>query len=164
MMKSSVKYIDTETAAAIFGVTKGTVTSYCRKGEIKGCKKDDKGKWLIPCDSIKPLTKKERITALQGILIVKNDPNKVNGWLIAKNNRKGLELTIKYLSDNGYILYNGKKKNSAVNVKKIQLTDKGIELAFGEVNSINKYISDCGTLIGLATQMASLYLQILSLK
>ncbi|RKM56844.1 DNA-binding protein [Butyrivibrio sp. CB08] len=166
-MKKSVTYIDTETAAAIFGVTKNTVTNYCRKDEIKGCKKDDKGRWLIPVDSIKPLTKKEKITALQGILIVKNNPNERPQWLENETSVKGLELSLKYLFDNGYICnYKQKRKNAILKIDKIQLTNKGMDLALGGGGNkaLNVAVSTFKELLNLVTPIASLYLQYKSLR
>ncbi len=164
MKEKQERYIDVNFASDIFGVSKNTVTGYCRKGEIKGCKKDDNGRWLIPYDSIKPLSKHQKVIVLQSILIVKNNPQKKPQWFFEDEKACGLELTYKYLYDHGYIESYKKTKKSVIKAEKIQLTDEGMKLALSGGNKARLDITTLSTLLGLATQFASLYFQYLSLK
>lgn len=166
MRKEQIKYISTDAAATLFGVNKQTVARYCRKGEIIGCIKDN-GKWLIPHDSIRPLSKQQKKTILRSLLIIKNNPKQEPNWFEARGGSQGLDLAFKYLYDHDYICeYKKKHKTGILKANKIQLTDKGIALAFsGGVESFSDISAETITaMISIVTQVASLYLQYLSIK
>jgi len=123
--KYDEKYYNTKKVSEKWGVTRRTVTKYCKNGQIPKAYKDSSTRtWKIPANTIKPLTKKETkemlflITKLHSYLILDN-----------YNTTKGLKSledispALTYLEFFGFIKF----KNNIHKVTNVIITDKGYQ-------------------------------------
>ncbi|MDD3106217.1 MAG: helix-turn-helix domain-containing protein [Bacilli bacterium] len=134
-LKNIIEYHTTKEMAEKWNISAKKVTKYCRDEKLPKAYKDNKSKkWMIPSDSIKPLTKKEEKTSLVLILKVMNslkiDEIETMKYIDAQEN---IQSVFVYLSHYGYIRYVGEVKS----IKTLVFTDKAFnELGTGIVINI----------------------------
>ena len=72
-------YLSAKECSFVFEVSASSVTAWCRSGLIDGCKKDERGRWLIPL--------RTDFTAVQNLSIEKKDTPNANDSIDTKNNQ-----------------------------------------------------------------------------
>ena len=74
------KYMNTKTAADIWGLNAKTVSDYCKNDKLFDKFKDGSGKWYIYVDELKPLKNEEIRRLLVLTLMLKNKPTLEIDW------------------------------------------------------------------------------------
>ncbi len=111
-----------------YNLTQATVYKYCKHGKIDGAKKVA-GKWIIPDDAIKPLTKKQMRQMLLSLLMYKNNPAAGFDFTLADCNERDISKYLQYLSNRNLIL--GFKADEGDKVPmNVYVSNKGLDFLF----------------------------------
>ena len=123
------KYMSTSFAAKHWGVTQNTVSQYCRQGRIYDCFQDEKKRWFISIDEIKPLKDDEIKRILFLSLQLKNNPSLPIDWSTFDFDEKVIDIIYRNLANEKYIMeFNCSDKKKIP--YEIVLTQKGMEKVF----------------------------------
>lgn len=125
-------YMDTKAAAGLWGVTSRTVAAYCKAGEIPGSFKDSGGKWCVPIEAVKPLSKAELKRILILSLQLQNNPDYDIDYEVLGVDPEELPQIYVYLAERGYVGHVASSVPAARVPYEVRLTQKGMDLAVFE--------------------------------
>lgn len=122
-------YANVNVTAENWNLKPATVRGYCNEKKIPNCFKDDKGKWWIPVDSIKPLSTENIKQILFLTLQLKNNPRIPIDWSVFDFDTNNLRKVYEYLAVEEYIENFDIEQTERLPYD-IVLTAKGLNLIF----------------------------------
>jgi hypothetical protein len=153
---NGVRYMSTTCAAELWEMSQRAVASACKEGLIPNANKDTSGKWIIPVDARKPLSKKEVRLVLIGILNLKNRKEHIE--VVSPETRKVCD----YLVGVNMIEDNYRDSNFP---EAVVLTDKGMRLAIeGNKISDTNWVTDVCQFIQVITNIIEIWKNVSTLR
>ncbi len=122
------RYMNTKTAADLWGIKQKTVADYCKTKKIARAWKVSNKIWYIPVDTIKPLTNTQIHQLLVLTLQLKNKPSLEIDWSVCQVDRSAIKQIYAYLLEQEFI--ESLPTCSAERIPyEIVLTSKGLDAA-----------------------------------
>ena len=137
------KYVSTKIIAKTWGLTRNTVSDYCKSNKIINKFKDG-NRWYIRTDEIKPLTNEEIHRLLMLTLQLKNNPSLKIDWSTFSFDDSFIEYIYQNLVEQKYIEQFTIRDKKRIPYEVI-LTQKGLDIAMkyrkGKTNDFSAIVS-----------------------